>query len=149
VSLLIANLSGDAVVRMSHITDVSRMRSGRNERATSLPLSGSVYEQVLYSQEVDVRRDDGDWDVLVPVTERGDAIGILELTLQQEPGQQVVRDLRSAARALAYVLVASRRHTDVFEWAQRDTPFSLAAEIRRRLLPAAYTVEGGPFTLAG
>lgn len=28
-------------------------------------------------------------------------------------------------------------------------PFSLAAEIQRRLLPGSYTVEGGPFTLAG
>jgi serine phosphatase RsbU (regulator of sigma subunit) len=28
-------------------------------------------------------------------------------------------------------------------------PFSLAAEIQRRLLPDSYTVEGGPFTLAG
>jgi serine phosphatase RsbU (regulator of sigma subunit) len=47
------------------------------------------------------------------------------------------------------VLIASRRHTDLFEWAQRDTPFSLAAEIQRRLLPSAYTAECGPFTIAG
>jgi serine phosphatase RsbU (regulator of sigma subunit) len=47
------------------------------------------------------------------------------------------------------VLVASRRHTDLFEWAQRDTPFSLAAEIQRRLLPPAYTIEAGALTLAG
>jgi serine phosphatase RsbU (regulator of sigma subunit) len=47
------------------------------------------------------------------------------------------------------VLVASRRHTDLYEWAQRDTPFSLAAEIQRRLLPPAYTIEAGSFTLAG
>jgi serine phosphatase RsbU (regulator of sigma subunit) len=55
----------------------------------------------------------------------------------------------AAAHALAYVLIASRRHTDVFEWGQRDVPFSLAAEIQRRLLPSSYTVEGGAFTLAG
>jgi serine phosphatase RsbU (regulator of sigma subunit) len=55
----------------------------------------------------------------------------------------------TAAHALSYVLIASRRHTDLFEWAQRDTPFSLAAEIQRRLLPSAYTAECGSFTIAG
>ncbi|HUR49988.1 MAG TPA: PP2C family protein-serine/threonine phosphatase, partial [Acidimicrobiales bacterium] len=38
---------------------------------------------------------------------------------------------------------------DLFEWAQRDTAFSVAAEIQRRLLPSSYTAEAGPFTLAG
>jgi hypothetical protein len=43
----------------------------------------------------------------------------------------------AAAHALSYVLIASRRHTDLFEWAQRDVPFSLAGEIQQRLLPSA------------
>jgi serine phosphatase RsbU (regulator of sigma subunit) len=47
------------------------------------------------------------------------------------------------------VIIAARRHTDVFEWGQRSTPFLLAAEIQRRLLPASYTCEAGQFTLAG
>jgi serine phosphatase RsbU (regulator of sigma subunit) len=50
---------------------------------------------------------------------------------------------------LAYVVIAARRHTDVFEWGQRSQPFALAAEIQRRLLPASYTCEAGQFTLAG
>jgi serine phosphatase RsbU (regulator of sigma subunit) len=50
---------------------------------------------------------------------------------------------------LSYVLIASRRHTDLFEWAQRNIPFSVAAEIQRRLLPSAYTAEAGPLTVAG
>jgi serine phosphatase RsbU (regulator of sigma subunit) len=87
--------------------------------------------------------------VLLPVTERGDAIGLLELFLPHHPDSETVRYLVAAAHALAYVLIASRRHTDVFEWAQRDLPFSLAAEIQRRLLPSSYTVEGGAFTVAG
>jgi serine phosphatase RsbU (regulator of sigma subunit) len=47
------------------------------------------------------------------------------------------------------VVIANRRHTDLFEWGQRTTLFSLAAEIQRRLLPASYTCEAGQFTLAG
>ena len=52
-------------------------------------------------------------------------------------------DIAAAAHALAYVVIAARRHTDVFEWGQRTTPFSLAAEIQRRLLPSSYTCEAG------
>ena len=150
VSLLVANLSGTAAVRMSHVTaSEGGMRNGRNERAESLPLDGSVHHRVLTSQEQHVEPHGGGWRVLVPVTERGDAIGILELTVPHRPDTETLRYLASAAHALAYTLIASRRHTDLFEWAQRDVPFSLPAEIQRRLLPDSYTVEGGPFTLAG
>ena len=103
----------------------------------------------MLSQTVDTVRSGDDWVVLVPVTERGDAIGILELSLPERPDADTVDYLIAAAHALAYVLVASRRHTDLFEWAQRDIPFSVAAEIQRRLLPSAYTAEAGSFTLAG
>jgi serine phosphatase RsbU (regulator of sigma subunit) len=148
VSLLIANFSGTAIVRMSHVT--TGMVAGRNERAESLPLAGSDYREVLLSQELRVGPGDaGSWLVLVPVTERGDAIGLLELSLPADPGTETLAFLTSAAHALAYVLIASRRHTDLFEWAQRDVPFSLAAEIQRRLLPASYTIEAGRLTVAG
>jgi serine phosphatase RsbU (regulator of sigma subunit) len=47
------------------------------------------------------------------------------------------------------MIIANRRYTDLFEWGQRTVPLSLAAEIQRRLLPAAYTCEADQFTLAG
>jgi hypothetical protein len=87
--------------------------------------------------------------MIVPVTDRGDAIGLLELDLPYLPTPREVADIGSAAPALAYVVIAARRHTDVFEWGQRSTPFALAAEIQRRLLPTSYTCEAGQFTLAG
>ncbi|MGN6605604.1 MAG: PP2C family protein-serine/threonine phosphatase [Jatrophihabitans sp.] len=87
--------------------------------------------------------------VLIPITERGDVIGVLEVSLDRDPDADTLDYLVAAAHALAYVLVASRRHTDLFEWAQRDVPFSVSAEIQRRLLPSSYTVEAGPLTLAG
>ena len=149
VSLLIANFSGKAVVRLSHVEAGRRARDGRNERAESLALAGSPYERVLFTQEVAVTEHDDGWLVLLPVTERGDAIGLLELSLPNKPDDDTVEYLVSAAHALAYVLIASRRHTDVYEWGQRDVRFTLAAEIQRRLLPSSYTVEAGAFTLAG
>jgi serine phosphatase RsbU (regulator of sigma subunit) len=149
VAVLIANFSGNAVMRMAHVANPVAQCAGHNERAESLPLPGTVHERVLFTQRRELVRGEDDWLALVPITERGDVIGILEVSFAFEPGADALDDLVVAAHAWAYVLIATRRHTDVFEWAQRDIPFSVSAEIQRRLLPAAYTVEAGPLTLAG
>src|SRR4051794_28664325 len=150
VALLIADFSGRAVVRLSSSTrGVEGARSRGVEQAETLPLTGTVHERVLRTQQADVATVDDGTRVIVPVTDRGDAIGLLELVLAQQPSEADVSDIATAAHALAYVVIAARRHTDVFEWGQRSTPFALAAEIQRRLLPASYTCEAGQFTLAG
>ena len=149
VTLLIADFSGRAVVRLTSAGLVDGARGQGVEQAETLPLSGTTYEKVLRTQQADVR-DVGDGArMVVPVTDRGDAIGLLELDLPRYPSEDEVADISGAAHALAYVVIAARRHTDVFEWGQRSTPFALAAEIQRRLLPASYTCEAGQFTLAG
>ena len=111
--------------------------------------AGTVYERVLRTQQADVAHVDDGARLIVPVTDRGDAIGVIEMLAAPLPQPGQVADIRSAAHALAYVVIAARRHTDIFEWGQRSTPFALAAEIQRRLLPASYTCEAGQFTLAG
>ncbi|MGY1780717.1 PP2C family protein-serine/threonine phosphatase [Geodermatophilus sp. SYSU D01036] len=150
LTFLIADFSGRAVVRLT--TGIARAEGGRSQagaHAETLQLSGTVYERVLWTQEADVRPLDDGARVIAPVSDRGDAIGLLELVLPVPADPAVVADVAAAAHALAYVVVAARRYTDVFEWGQRTTPFSLAAEIQRRLLPASYTCEAGQFTLAG
>ena len=87
--------------------------------------------------------------VFAPVTNRGEAIGVLELLLGEPPDEQVLAEVAFAAHALAYVIIANRRFTDLFEWGQRSVPLSLAAEIQHRLLPGSYTCEAGQFTIAG
>src|SRR3954463_12514007 len=150
VTLLIADFSGRAVVRLSSSTrGVEGARSRGVEQAEPLPLTGPVHERVLRTQQADVAAVDDGTRVIVPVTDRGDAIGLLELDVPRYPSPHEITDIASAAHALAYVVIAARRHTDVFEWGQRSTPFALAAEIQRRLLPASYTCEAGQFTLAG
>jgi serine phosphatase RsbU (regulator of sigma subunit) len=84
-----------------------------------------------------------------PVTNRGEAIGVLELLLGENPDEKVLAEVAFAAHALAYVVIANRRYTDLFEWGQRSVPLTLAAEIQHRLLPGSYTCEAGQFTLAG
>jgi serine phosphatase RsbU (regulator of sigma subunit) len=150
VSFLIADFSGHALVRLGTATgapDGARVMG--LEHAETLPVAGTVHERVLRTQQgvVDERADGA--CVMVPVTDRGDAIGVLELILPEVPDDQLRADIAAAGHALAYVIIANRRHTDLFEWGQRTTPFSLAAEIQRRLLPSAFTCEAGQFTLAG
>jgi serine phosphatase RsbU (regulator of sigma subunit) len=148
-ALLIADFSGRAVVRLTSAALVEGARSHGIEQAETLPLEGTCYEQVLRTQRADVEAVDDGARMIVPVTDRGDAIGLLELELPRYPSPEEVADIASAAHALAYVVISARRYTDVFEWGQRSTPFALAAEIQRRLLPASYTCEAGQFTLAG
>jgi serine phosphatase RsbU (regulator of sigma subunit) len=149
VTFLIADFSGRAVVRLTSAGRVKGARSHGAEQAETVPLDGSVYEQVLRTQQIDVQSLGAGARLIVPVTDRGDAIGLLEMTLPRYPLPDEITDVCSAAHALAYVVIAARQHTDVFEWGHRSTPFALAAEIQRRLLPPAYTCEAGQFTLAG
>jgi serine phosphatase RsbU (regulator of sigma subunit) len=149
VTFLIADFSGRAVVRLTSAGRVEGARSHGVEQAETVPLEGTLYERVLRTQQIDVQRLGNGARLIVPVTDRGDAIGLLEMTLPRYPLPDEITDVSSAAHALAYVVIAARQHTDVFEWGHRSTPFALAAEIQRRLLPPAYTCEAGQFTLAG
>ncbi len=150
VSFLIADFSGRAVVRLSTAGGGREgTRSAGAEQAETVPLPGSRFERVLRAQQPEIEPVGDGWRMTVPVTDRGDAIGLVELVLPTEPAPGTVDEVRAAAHALSYVVIAARRHTDLFEWGQRSTPFALAAEIQRRLLPASYTCEAGQFTLAG
>ena len=174
ISFLIADLSGRALVRLAHVqmgsakgsaggagrsgpgTDHER-RTGE-ESATVLPFDGGPAEQAVRTQQVQVVGPEarpsqfdgsGSWLVLAPVTERGEAIGVLEVTLPHQPDAGSQRDIARLAHVLAFVVIANRRHTDLYEWGQRTRPLSLSAEIQHRLLPGAQTCEAGSFTLAG
>ena len=89
------------------------------------------YDHCVFHTTVEKTEWDEDAGRWIVSTDRGDAIGLLELALARIPSSQEVADICSAAHALAYILIAARRHTDVFEWGMRSTPFSLAAEIQR------------------
>lgn len=167
VSFLIADLSGRSLVRLTVTPGERRpsravpvggaeggaeggpVRRSGQEAAQVLAFDDGPMERVLREQTLAcTRREDG-WQVLAPVTERGEVLGLLELVLPSEPDESVLATLRWSAHALAFVVIANRRHTDLFEWAQRSTPPTLSAEIQRRLLPAAFTCEAAAFTLAG
>jgi len=114
-----------------------------------VPLIGTPYDRALAEQRIKIDdQDAGTW-LFAPVTSRGEAVGVLELRLDERPDERALATVADAAHALAYVVIANRRFTDLYEWGQRSMPLSLEAEIQRRLLPGSYTCEAGQFTLAG
>jgi serine phosphatase RsbU (regulator of sigma subunit) len=149
VAFLIADFSGHALVRLGHSGSSSATRTQGDETAERVPLRGGPQGRAIATQTVGLERGADGTRVFAPVTNRGEAIGVLELVLDQAPGEDVLAEVAAAAHALAYVVIANRRFTDVFEWGQRSVPLSLAAEIQHRLLPNAYTCEAGQFTVAG
>jgi hypothetical protein len=149
VSLLLADFSGQALIRLGHTGAAAATRSQGRETGERVGLAGTPHERALTSQTVVEERGAGGTRLFAPVSNRGEAIGVLELRIDGLPGERTRAEVARAARALAYVVIANRRFTDLFEWGQRSIPLSLAAEIQHRLLPASYTCEAGQFTLAG
>ncbi len=143
VSFLFVDLIGRELVR---VTEQAETQSGH--RTEHIRLDGSDYEQVLRTQEPYSVPGGGDGQrVIAPVSNRGDPIGVLEVTVPCLD-RDVLEQVAQAAHALAYIIVTDRRFTDLYHWRQRTTPTSLAAEIQYRLLPDASCCEADGFTLA-
>jgi serine phosphatase RsbU (regulator of sigma subunit) len=149
VSFLIADYSGRSLIRLEHVGGGGGHGSPTRERAEAVPLTGTPHGTALAGQELEIVEEQGGSRLFAPVTSRGEAVGVLELKLADAPDAQTADAVVGAAHALAYVVIANRRFTDLYEWGQRSLPLSLEAEIQHRLLPGSYTCEGGQFTLAG
>ncbi|MEV5355115.1 PP2C family protein-serine/threonine phosphatase [Streptomyces sp. NPDC052693] len=144
VSFLFVDVVGRRLLR------VHEERASPQERdADQVLLAGSAYDEVLRTQKtVQVPEGAQGQRVLAPVTNRGDAIGVLELRLSHA-SQDVLEQVEEAAHALAYIIVTDRRFTDLYHWGNRTAEVTLAAEIQRQLLPSAPSCDAAEFSLAG
>ncbi|MCX4419434.1 PP2C family protein-serine/threonine phosphatase [Streptomyces mirabilis] len=146
VSFLITDFTGSSVVRMGAAGSVET-----DEPARRIMLRGTLYDDVIRTQRPSVE-DTGEGAlvrIVAPVTNRGDAIGLLELFLPVAPDAEVMREVGETAHALAYIVIANRSFTDVYQWGRRTVPLSLAAEIQHRLLPVSLACEAAQFAVAG
>lgn len=110
---------------------------------TSAPLS--VHEggagRAFGAQEPHVEHDGRAASVVVhlPVSVRGDRLGVLSVTLpatgEGALAAEVVEDLQECADALAHEVVVAERDTDLFVRARRAERLTLAAEMQWQLLP--------------
>ncbi|MFF0117528.1 PP2C family protein-serine/threonine phosphatase [Streptomyces prasinus] len=146
VSFLITDFTGGSVVRLGAAGSVETA-----EPARRITLRGTLYYDVLRTQQpgVEDKGEGGLVRIVAPVTNRGDAIGLLELFLPAAPDTEVMREIGETAHALAYIVIANRSFTDVYQWGRRTKPLSLAAEIQHRLLPASLACEAAQFAVAG
>ncbi|MET8141509.1 GAF domain-containing SpoIIE family protein phosphatase [Sphaerisporangium sp. NPDC005288] len=143
VSLLIVDLIGRELVRVTEQTATPSRRD-----AECIMLDGSDYDEVLRTQEpYSVAGDEDGQRVIVPVSNRGDPIGVLEVTVP-DLDQDILEQVTQAAHALAYIIITDRRFTDLYHRRRRTTATSLAAEIQYQLLPDASCCEAADFILA-
>ncbi|MDX2541407.1 PP2C family protein-serine/threonine phosphatase [Streptomyces sp. WI04-05B] len=146
VSFLITDFTGSSVVRLGAAGSVDT-----GETARRIMLRGTLYDDVIRTQRPSVEDsgESGPVRVVAPVTNRGDAIGLLELFLPAAPDAGVMREIGETAHALAYIVIANRSFTDVYQWGRRTVPLNLAAEIQHRLLPSSLACEAAQFAVAG
>ncbi|MFJ6837374.1 hypothetical protein [Streptomyces sp. NPDC091209] len=128
-----------------------RRAASTAEPARRITLRGTLYDDVIRTQRprVEDKGEGGLVRLVAPVTNRGDAIGLLELFLPVAPDAEVMQEVSETAHALAYIVIANRSFTDGYQWDRRTAPLSLAAEIQHRLLPASLACEAAQFAVAG
>ena len=101
VSFLVADMSGRALVRLVHVPIRSLPGARRQDEdvAMVLPFDGGPQEQALRAQRVQVDQVGDQFMVRAPVTQRGEAIGLLEIALPVAPADATVRSVsRSRTR---------------------------------------------------
>ncbi|MBL1104319.1 serine/threonine-protein phosphatase [Streptomyces sp. 5-8] len=102
-----------------------------------LPVHGSTPGRAFGAQEPLVEPDrDGLVRVHLPVTVRGDRLGVLSVTLpDDELAQSGLAELSEIAEVLGHEIVVAERDTDLYLQARRKDRLTLAAEMQWQLLP--------------
>lgn len=126
-------------------------RIGANgEVAETVRIDGTVVGRAFAAQAVVSTAAPGGTGAVayVPVSARGDRLGVLSLRLARPASTQTQDRLTDFAEALGHELLAATRTTDLFTVARRSRPLTLAAELQWQLLPGG-SLEGPGFSVAG
>lgn len=108
-------------------------------------------EAFLTQQPVrrDGRADDPDsTDVYLPISIRGDRIGVLELSLPKQFADKPLDELGELASVIGYALQGASTQSDTMARAARTQRLTLAAELQWQLLPGR-GCRGPEYQLAG
>lgn len=90
-----------------------------------------------FVQQVPVlhKRADETIEINLPLSTRGDRMGVLQLAMAIPPEGQLLDELAQLATTVAFAMQAGSRHTDALERAARTQRLTLAAELQWQLLP--------------
>ncbi|PWI45087.1 PP2C family protein-serine/threonine phosphatase [Streptomyces sp. ICBB 8177] len=101
-----------------------------------VPLHSSPAGRAFGSQEPFTEPlGDGRSTVHLPVSVRGDRLGVLCVTAQEEWPAPTVRELADIAEVLGHEVLVAERDTDLYLQARRKDRLTLAAEMQWQLLP--------------
>ncbi|MFI9648227.1 PP2C family protein-serine/threonine phosphatase [Streptomyces sp. NPDC052040] len=103
--------------------------------ADPVAMHGTTAGRAFGAQEPVVEATAGPDRVHVPVTVRGDRIGVLIVELPPGRVAEVLGDLVDIADVLGHELIVAERDTDVYQRARRRDRLTLAAEMQWQLLP--------------
>lgn len=103
----------------------------------SLPVHGSPAGRAFGAQEPFVEKcGDGQVRVHLPVSVRGDRLGVLTVTMgSAQQAEECRAELAEIAEVLGHEMVVAERDTDVYLRARRTDRLTLAAEMQWQLLP--------------
>ncbi|MBD9725146.1 PP2C family protein-serine/threonine phosphatase [Streptomyces caniscabiei] len=116
---------------------VLRPASTRPDPPDSLPMHDGPAGRAFGAQEPYVeKRGDDRVRLHLPVTVRGDRLGVLRLTLPSAAqAEECLAELTELAQVLGHELIVAERDTDVYLRARRSSRLTLAAEMQWQLLP--------------
>ncbi|MGK3206592.1 PP2C family protein-serine/threonine phosphatase [Amycolatopsis sp. MEPSY49] len=113
-----------------------------------MPLRGTVAGTAFTDQRLGLETGARTVIAHVPVSVRGDRLGVLAVTFAAVPDSTVLLELSRIAEALAHELLVAGRDTDLYLQAQRTSRLTLAAEMQWQLLPGRSCTRPG-FALGG
>ncbi|MET9827902.1 SpoIIE family protein phosphatase [Streptomyces sp. NPDC006385] len=102
----------------------------------SVPVHGSPAGRAFGSQEPFVETStDGEARLHLPVTVRGDRLGVLTVTMPSDRAAECLDELAEVAQVLGHEVLVADRDTDLYLRARRTDRLTLAAEMQWQLLP--------------
>lgn len=103
--------------------------------ADPVPVHGSTAGRAFGAQDPVVEELGDLVRVHLPVTVRGDRLGVLTVTLPSRRAAGTLPELADIAEVLGHELIVAERDTDVYVRARRRDRLTLAAEMQWQLLP--------------
>ncbi|MEU3608723.1 PP2C family protein-serine/threonine phosphatase [Streptomyces sp. NPDC035033] len=102
----------------------------------SVPIHDSPQGRAFGAQEPHVVRESGALRLHLPVTVRGDRLGVLTAELPPEADlRPLLPGFAQVCEALGHEILVAERDTDLYVLARRATRLTLAAEMQWQLLP--------------
>jgi serine phosphatase RsbU (regulator of sigma subunit) len=100
-----------------------------------LPMHDSTAGRAFGAQDPVVEETDDLVRAHLPVTVRGDRLGVLSVTLPSEGAATTLPELADIAEVLGHEVLVAERDTDIYLQARRLDRLTLAAEMQWQLLP--------------